>query len=97
MARPRYGKNDTGDGVLVQKSGYFARSAKANKVDNDLIIKMCRHAFDSAKQEISGVIGHDEDHDNKLTCIEFSRIRGHKKFNINESWFVNMINDIHSI
>ena len=56
--------------VLVQKSGYFARSAKANKKDLDLIFETCIHAVKNAINGINGVIGFDETNNNKKHELE---------------------------
>jgi diphosphate-dependent phosphofructokinase len=80
--------------VLVQKSGYFARSARANKEDLALIKTMCLEAVKSATAGVSGVIGHDEGNKNKLRAIEFPRIKGGKNFNIGEKWFGKLLKDI---
>ncbi|MDC0204827.1 pyrophosphate--fructose-6-phosphate 1-phosphotransferase, partial [Flavobacteriales bacterium] len=62
--------------VLVQKSGYFGRSAKANSEDLELIFKVADKAVESAVNKESGVVGWDEERKNKLCCIDFSRIKG---------------------
>jgi diphosphate-dependent phosphofructokinase len=80
--------------VLVQKSGYFARSARANKEDLALIKKMVGQAVISGLKGESGVIGHDEERGNKLRAIEFPRIKGGKAFDVNEKWFGKMLKDI---
>ena len=81
------------DKVLVQKSGYFARSSKPNKVDLELINQHAYLAVKCAIKGESGVIGIDEENDN-LSCIDFSRIRGGKSFNIDLDWFVKLIEKI---
>ncbi|MEA5054459.1 MAG: pyrophosphate--fructose-6-phosphate 1-phosphotransferase, partial [Propionicimonas sp.] len=68
--------------VLVQKSGYYSRSAAANTYDLALIKSMTDLAVDSALAGNSGVIGHDEDADNALGVIAFDRIAGGKPFDI---------------
>ncbi len=68
--------------VLVQKSGYFARSAKANSRDLELIKRCAVLAVQAYKDNRSGVIGLDEDNNNELSCIEFDRIKGGKPFRI---------------
>ena len=83
--------------ILVQKSGYFSRSSKANKKDLDLIFKVSDLAFESAINGISGVVGHDEDNNNNLDCIDFSRIKGGKTFNTKQDWYIQMIKEIHKI
>ena len=80
--------------VLVQKSGYFARSAKPNNKDLNLIFKTADYAVDCAFKGISGVVGLDEENNNKLNCINFSRIKGGKKFDPKVEWFQNMLSEI---
>ena len=77
--------------AMVQKSGYFARSAPANKDDLRLIQGMVDLAVESALNRISGVTGHDEDHGGKLRTIEFERIKGGKHFDTAEPWFGEMM------
>lgn len=73
--------------ALVQKSGYFARSAPANRDDLRLIQGMVDLAVESALNKVSGVTGHDTDKGGKLRTIEFPRIRGGKHFDTKEAWF----------
>ncbi|MCA3560484.1 MAG: pyrophosphate--fructose-6-phosphate 1-phosphotransferase [Aestuariivirga sp.] len=82
------------DKTLVQKSGYFGRSAAANQADLDLIRAMVHVAVDSALDGVSGVIGHDEDKDDELRAIEFPRIKGGKHFDVHTPWFAEMLKDI---
>ncbi|MGQ4560632.1 pyrophosphate--fructose-6-phosphate 1-phosphotransferase [Dermabacteraceae bacterium P7054] len=77
--------------VMVQKSGYFARSAKANADDLRLIKSMTDLAVQTALAGGTGVIGHDEDKGCVLRAIEFERIAGHKAFDINQEWFQNVM------
>ena len=83
--------------VLVQKSGYFGRSAKSNKKDLELIFNLADRAVESATNGESGVIGHDENNNNKLSCIDFIRIKGGKPFDTNVGWYQNMIKEINKI
>ncbi|MBE50837.1 MAG: pyrophosphate--fructose-6-phosphate 1-phosphotransferase [Flavobacteriales bacterium] len=83
--------------VLVQKSGYFGRSAKANQRDLNLIFEIADHALKSAVNGISGVVGWDEDNDNKLSCIDFKRIKGGKPFDTNQNWYIKMMKEIQKI
>ncbi len=78
----------------VFKSGYFARSAAANERDLRLIQYCTDLAVESALAGVSGVIGHDEDHDNRLRAIEFPRIRGGKPFNVAQPWFRDLLAEI---
>jgi diphosphate-dependent phosphofructokinase len=80
--------------TLVQKSGYFARSAKANKEDLALIKLMVKHAVKSGLKGESGVVGHDDDKKNILRTIEFPRIKGGKEFDIKTKWFEKLLKDI---
>ena len=79
---------------MVQKSGYFARSAKPNKKDLGLIFQSAGLAVECAIDGKSGVVGLDEDQNNQLTCIEFDRIRGGKPFNSQLEWFQSMLEEI---
>lgn len=75
------------DRSMVQKSGYYARSAPANYEDLRLIQSMVDLAVESGLNKISGVTGHDEDQDGRLRVIEFPRIKGGKAFDLNTPWF----------
>ena len=93
----QFGKRLNANKILVQKSGYFGRSSKANKADLELIFEVADYAVKSAIQGESGVVGWDEDDNNKLSCIDFSRIKGGKPFDTSLDWYKKMINEIHSI
>lgn len=82
------------DKVLVQKSGYFARSAKANARDRELI-EACAHvAVDAALARVSGLVGQDEDHGNEIRACEFERVAGAKPFDTTVDWFNQLLSDI---
>ena len=82
------------DKVLVQKSGYFARSAKPNKEDLKLIKDSASLAVKCAIEgNKSGVIGLRE----HLELIDFSLIKGGKPFNYNEEWFKKLTEEINQI
>ncbi len=85
------------DKVLVQKSGYFSRSASPNNEDINLIKKSAKVAVKCALNNQSGVIGLDEDFDNKMSCIEFSRIKGGKPFDANIEWYTKTLKEIKQI
>ncbi|MCF3639366.1 pyrophosphate--fructose-6-phosphate 1-phosphotransferase [Rhizobium sp. TRM95111] len=72
---------------MVQKSGYYARSAPANRDDLRLIQSMVDLAVESALNKVSGVTGHDEAQGGKLRTIEFPRIKGGKHFDTTARWF----------
>jgi pyrophosphate--fructose-6-phosphate 1-phosphotransferase len=81
--------------VLVQKSGYFARSSKANVRDLELIGQCAKFAVKSALEGISGVIGWDEDNGDTLSCIAFDRIGGGKPFDAKGNGaFVKLLEEI---
>ncbi len=79
--------------TLVQKSGYFSRSAKANQRDLELIKSSAFLGAQNAIDHNSGVAGLD-DMDGELKLIQFSRIKGGKPFNIKEDWYQNMLKEI---
>ena len=82
------------DKVLVQKSGYFSRSAAANQADLDLIRQCTDYAVDAAMRGESGVVGQDEERGGELRAIEFERIAGGKKFDASVSWFTDLLRDL---
>jgi diphosphate-dependent phosphofructokinase len=80
--------------VLVQKSGYFSRSAAANQRDLALIKSMADLAVESALRGEPGLIGHDEERGDELRAIEFERIRGSKPFDVGAPWFSALLDSI---
>jgi pyrophosphate--fructose-6-phosphate 1-phosphotransferase len=82
------------DKVLVQKSGYFSRSAAANAADLALIRRCTDFAVDAALRGESGVVGEDEERGNELRVIEFERIAGGKAFDASVPWFTDLLRDI---
>ena len=80
--------------TLVQKSGYFARSAAPNDKDLDLIKRSAFLAAEYALEEKSGVVGMDEDKSGELTLIDLSRIKGGKPFDIHVPWFTDFLNHL---
>ena len=60
------------DKVLIQKSGYFARSAKPNSLDCKLIHDTAKIAVKCSMNKESGVVGMDQDKGGKLSCIDFN-------------------------
>ena len=81
------------DKTLIQKSGYFARSASPNKKDLALIKLSCELAVISAKNGMSGVVGLD-DNNNEMSLIDFKRIKGGKPFDTNQKWFKSLLTEI---
>ena len=80
--------------VLVQKSGYFARSAKPNERDLDLIKQSAFFGAEKAIIGESGVAGLDDDHGQELRLIEFERIKGGKPFDAKTDWYQSMLKEI---
>jgi len=90
----RFSKALAAEKVLVQKSGYFSRSAPANADDLRLIKGFCDYAVDCAIRGESGLIGHDIERDCKLRAIEFNRVKGGRPFNVNHPWFLQLLKEI---
>ncbi len=80
--------------VMVQKSGYFSRSAAANAADLELIARSVEVAVDAGLAGRSGVIGEDEEKDGELRAIELDRIAGGKAFDPSVEWFQGLLRDI---
>ena len=80
--------------TLVQKSGYFSRSAKPNQQDLDLIKRSAYFGAEQAIKGNSGMAGLDDDHNKELRLIEFERIKGGKPFDTTVDWYKTMLNDI---
>ena len=90
----RFSQELNAEKTLVQKSGYFARSAKANDQDLDLIKKSASFAVDRALNNESGLSGLDDNLDGELNLIDFKRIKGGKPFDKNTDWFQSMLKEI---
>jgi pyrophosphate--fructose-6-phosphate 1-phosphotransferase len=80
--------------VLVQKSGYYSRSAPANKKDRALIKECAVVAVRSALDGVSGLVGQDEDQSNVIRACEFNRVAGAKPFNTEQPWFNDLLSGI---
>ncbi len=80
--------------TMVQKSGYFSRSAAANDRDLALIKECTDLAVDAALRGESGVIGHDEERGDELRPVEFPRIKGGKAFDTSAPWFTELLSSI---
>lgn len=84
--------------TIVQKSGYFARSAASNKFDQDLIGACAKEGVSSAIEGVSGCMGEDEDREGApVRAIEFERIKGGKPFDVKQEWFQMMLKEIGQI
>jgi pyrophosphate--fructose-6-phosphate 1-phosphotransferase len=93
--KSQFAKRIGAEKTLVQKSGYFARSAPSNIYDIALINDSAEMAVRCALEGESGVIGLDEEEDNRMACIDFERIRGGKPFDIaKNSEFVQLLEQI---
>ena len=82
------------DKTLIQKSGYFARSAKPGSRDLDLFKKSAFIAAEFALKGKSGLVGLDENNNGELGLIDLQLIEGSKKFDTHQSWFSNMLKEI---
>ena len=82
------------DKTLIQKSGYFARSAKPGVRDLALIKKSAFMAVDFALKGESGLVGLDENNNGELGLIDLQLIEGGKEFDTSQKWFTEMLNDI---
>mmetsp|Transcript_14954 Transcript_14954/g.20381 ORF Transcript_14954/g.20381 Transcript_14954/m.20381 type:complete len:409 (-) Transcript_14954:98-1324(-) len=81
--------------TLVQKSGYFARSAASNDFDKELIRKCAKAGVESAIAGVSGCMGEDEDKEGTpIRAIEFERVKGGKPFDVREPWFQDLLKEI---
>ena len=80
--------------TLVQKSGYFSRSAVPNNKDLDLIKVSGKLGAELALEGQSGVIGMDDDKNCELSLIDFERVKGGKPFDYTVSWFNKLLTDI---
>ena len=79
------------DKTLIQKSGYFARSAKPGKRDLDLIKKSAFMAAEFALDGESGLVGLDENNNDELGLIDLQLIKGGKEFDTSQPWFQEML------
>lgn len=93
----QFAKALNADRTLVQKSGYFARSAAPNSRDLALIEATAMLAAESALAGESGVVGMDEEAGDDMRLIEFERIKGGKIFNTEVGWFQTLIQSIGQI
>ena len=82
---------------MVQKSGYFARSAKSNDRDLQLIKNSAQLAVKCALDHENGLVGMDMDDNGELLLIDFNRIKGEKPFDHKEKWFVDILTSIGQI
>ena len=82
------------DKTLVQKSGYFSRSAAPNKQDLELIKASGKLGPKLALDGQCGVVGMDEEKNGELGLIDFERIKGGKPFNIDQKWFNELLTEI---
>jgi pyrophosphate--fructose-6-phosphate 1-phosphotransferase len=79
---------------MVQKSGYFSRSAPANQTDRALIREMAELAVTCALRGEAGLIGHDEERGGQLRAVELDRVAGHKPFDVAQPWFTDLLASI---
>tara|TARA_B100000686_G_scaffold44135_1_gene46508 strand:- start:3307 stop:4497 length:1191 start_codon:yes stop_codon:yes gene_type:complete len=82
------------DKTLIQKSGYFARSAKPGDRDLELIKKSAFMAVEFALKGESGLVGLDDNKNGELGLINLQLIKGSKAFDATQSWFRDMLSEI---
>ena len=80
--------------TLVQKSGYFSRSASPNNFDINLIKESASLAVQSVIDSKSGIIGMDSENGGILSLIEFERIKGGRIFAPETKWFKDLLIEI---
>ena len=80
--------------VLVQKSGYFSRSAAANAADLALIRRCTDYAVDARCGASRAWSAQDEERGGELRAIEFERIEGGKAFDTSAPWFTGLLREI---
>ena len=82
------------DKTLIQKSGYFARSAKPGSRDLELIKESAFMAAELAINGQSGLVGLDENNSGNLGLIDLQLIKGGKEFDTSQPWFVELLREI---
>ena len=80
--------------TMVQKTGYFSRSAPAGPDDLRLIKSCTDYAVECALRHESGLIGHDEEHGGRLRAIELDRVKGGKAFDSTVGWYTELLDAI---
>ena len=82
------------DKTLIQKSGYFARSAKPGSRDLELIKESAFMAAELAINGQSGLVGLDENNSGNLGLIDLQLIKGGKEFDTSQTWFVDLLKEM---
>ena len=82
------------DKTLIQKSGYFARSAKPGSRDLKLIKESAFMAAELAINGQSGLVGLDENNSGNLGLIDLQLIKGGKEFDTSQPWFAELLKEI---
>jgi pyrophosphate--fructose-6-phosphate 1-phosphotransferase len=80
--------------TLVQKSGYFCRSAPPNAADLTLARQSCEKAVACALQGLEGVVGQDEERGGRLGIIAFDRVSSGKPLAIDAPAFTRLLRAI---
>ena len=77
---------------MVQKSGYFSRSAAGQRGRPHADPPDGRgRGRGGAARASPGVVGQDEERDDELRTIEFDRIVGGKAFDTSVDWFQSVL------
>ncbi|GAB3110119.1 pyrophosphate--fructose-6-phosphate 1-phosphotransferase [Janibacter alkaliphilus] len=80
--------------VMVQKSGYFVRSAAPQAEDRALIDACVDLAVRTALEGGAGLVGHDEERGGELRAIELERVTGGRRFDPEAGWFADLQQEI---
>ena len=80
---------------VILKFIYGSNKKYVNGRENyiSLIDKSAQKAVECVSKNISGVIGLHEK-TNEIECIDFSEIKGGKIFDVNQDWFIKLLESI---
>ena len=81
---------DAGEKNFVHVGRFMTDIKKPEVVKNNFSEKVINILSKvTIKKFIKSVIGCDEEN-NQLSCIDFSRIKGHKPFDVNLKWYIDL-------
>ncbi len=90
----QFAKRTGAEKKMIQKSGYFSRSAAPNQADLELIGRCADLAVKAALRGESGLVGVDAEAGEELSVIEFARVAGGGSFAPDTDWFQEMLHSI---
>ncbi len=95
MVRQRDSKSIGASKTMVQEVELLLAVGASNAEDTELIGRTCVMAVDATLAGTSGVVGLDEENGDVLSVIDFTRIAGHKPFDITQrEWFLDLTESI---